>query len=145
MTHLKLQYSKFKKFIFRSLFWRAPTQRDTSKFLTFSCNLKGEQNCGCLFCYFYFASKYEASKSRSPCFLLKKKKNLKKKPKQNPKWIIVHTVLERWIFCFSSYKNCELKVKLWLVRACEKKTIVFVTFILSEEIFFSICLISMYE
>ena len=28
---------------------------------------------------------------------------------------------ERWTLCFSSYKNCELKVKLLWVRACETK------------------------
>ena len=38
--------------------------------------------------------------------------------------------------CFSSYKNRELKVKLWWVRACKrKKSAVLVTFILFEGIF----------
>ena len=37
------------------------------------------------------------------------------------KWKIPHTVLESWTLCFSSYKNCELKVKLWWVGARKKK------------------------
>ena len=38
--------------------------------------------------------------------------------------------------CFSSYKNRELKVKLWWVRACKrKKSAVLVTFILFEGLF----------
>ena len=38
--------------------------------------------------------------------------------------------------CFSSYKNCKLKVKLWEVGSCERKvSAFFVTFILSEGIF----------
>ena len=35
------------------------------------------------------------------------------KKETESKWIIPHTVLERWTMCFSSYENCELKVKLW--------------------------------
>ena len=51
--------------------------------------------------------------------------------KQNLKWKIPHTVSERWISCFSSYKNCKLKVKLWWVRAQErKKRAFFIPFIL---------------
>ena len=39
--------------------------------------------------------------------------------------------------CFSSYKNCELKVKLWWVEARERKrSAFFVTFISLEGIFF---------
>ena len=31
------------------------------------------------------------------------------------------TVLERWTMCFSSYKNCKLKIKLWWVEAHKRK------------------------
>ena len=41
--------------------------------------------------------------------------------KQNLKWKIPHTVFERWILCFSSYKNRKLKVKLWWVGAPKRK------------------------
>ena len=34
------------------------------------------------------------------------------KTRRNQQWKIQHTVLEGWNFCFSSYKNCEKKVKL---------------------------------
>ena len=43
------------------------------------------------------------------------------KKKQNWKWEIPHTFLERRSLCFSSYKNCKLKVKLLWVRARERK------------------------
>ena len=44
---------------------------------------------------------------------------------------------------FSSYKNRKLKVKLWWVRACERKNrAIFVPFILSEGNFFKICILS---
>ena len=64
----------------------------------------------------------------------------------NQKWKISHAILEGWTMCFSSYKNCELKVKLWWVGARERKmSAVFVTFILPEGNFFNICFISMYS
>ena len=45
--------------------------------------------------------------------------------------------------CFSSYENPKLKVKLWWVGARERKKRAFwVPFILSEEIFFNICVLS---
>ena len=45
--------------------------------------------------------------------------------------------------CFSSYKNRKLKVKLWWVRARErKKRAFFVPFILSKEIFCNIYVLS---
>ena len=47
--------------------------------------------------------------------------------------------------CFSSYKNCKLKVKLWWVGARDrKKRAFFVSFILSEENFLT-CFIAMYS
>ena len=54
-----------------------------------------------------------------------------------------HTVLERWNLCFSSYKNCKLKVNPWWVGAHERKNATFfVTFLLSEGNFFNISLLS---
>ena len=47
--------------------------------------------------------------------------------------------LEGLTLLFSSYKNHELKVKPWLVRAGgRKKSPIFVTFILSEYVYFYI-------
>ena len=63
--------------------------------------------------------------------------------KWNWKWKIPHTALERRTLCFSSYKNCKLKVKLWWVGARErKKRAFFVPFILSESNFFKISVLS---
>ena len=45
--------------------------------------------------------------------------------------------------CFSSYKNCELKVKLWWVEARKRiKKAFFVTFVWSEGNFFNIFFLS---
>ena len=61
------------------------------------------------------------------------------------KWKIPHILLERWILCFSLYKNHKLKVKMCWVGARERKTSAFfVTFILSSGNFFKhFCFISM--
>ena len=67
------------------------------------------------------------------------------KTRRNRKCKILHTVLARWTLCFSSYKNCELKVKLWWVGAHERikrAFLFFVTFILSEGNLFNICFLS---
>ena len=54
-----------------------------------------------------------------------------------------HTQFYRWTMCFSSYKNCELKVKLRWVGAREwKNRSFFVTLILSEENFLNIWVLS---
>ena len=44
--------------------------------------------------------------------------------------------------CFSSCKNCKLKVKLWWVGACERKRVHILMFILSEGNFFNMCILS---
>ena len=67
------------------------------------------------------------------------------KTRRNWKWKIPHILLERWISCFSLYKNHKLKVKMCWVGARERKTSAFfVTFILSSGNFFKhFCFISM--
>ena len=64
------------------------------------------------------------------------------KMKQNLKLKIPHTVFERWILYFSSYKNRKLKVKLWWAGAPERKKgaffvpfILFTVYILLHDIF----------
>ena len=53
--------------------------------------------------------------------------------RRNQKCKIQRTVLKRPTMCFSSYKNCELKVELWWVKALErKKSKFFVTLTLSK-------------
>ena len=89
--------------------------------------------------YFHSERNYDVWKSKSPCFLLNKNINLIK-TKWNRKWKIPQTVLKWWTMCFSLFKNCELKVKLWWAGARKiKKSAFFVVFILSEENFFNIC------
>ena len=88
-----------------------------------------------LFYYCYFERNYDVLKSKGPCFLLSK--NLKFN-KNETEWKV-----ERWTMCFSLYKNCQLKVKLWWVGACgKKKSAFFVPFILLEGNFFKICVLS---
>ena len=68
------------------------------------------------------------------------------KTKRNRKWKILHTLFERRILCLSSYKNRELKVKVWSAGARERKMdAFFLMFINSEGNFFNICFISMYS
>ena len=90
---------------------------------------------------YYFWKNYDnVLKSNSLWFLMNQNINFNK-TRWNRKWKIQHTVLERWTLCFSSYKNYELKVKLWLVGARQRQKRSFVTFILSEENFFNICVL----
>ena len=95
-----------------------------------------------LFYYFNFQRNY-LLKSMSPCILLNKNTNFN--TKRNRKWKIPHTILERRTLCFSSHKNRKLKVKLWWVRACErKKRAFFLPFILCDGNFFKIYVLSHY-
>ena len=81
-----------------------------------------------LFDYFNFERIYNVLKSKSLCILLNKKINF-----NNKEWEIPHTALERRTLSFSSYRNANLKVKLWRVGACKrKKRAYFAPFILSK-------------
>ena len=101
-----------------------------------------EQNCVWLFYYFYFERNCDVLKSKSSYILLNRNINFKKIETES-KWKIPHTVLGIWTMCFSSYKNCKLKVKLWWIRALKrKKSSFFIRFILSEGKFFNIYVLS---
>ena len=65
----------------------------------------------------------------------------------NQKWKILHTFLERQIWCFSLYKNHKLKVKLWLVGACErtKRTFFCTIYFVQKKFFQHLYFISMYN
>ena len=64
------------------------------------------------------------------------------KMKRNRKWKIPCIFLDRRTLCFPSYKNCKLKIKVWWVRGRKKeKRAFFLSFILSEGIFFKICVL----
>ena len=109
----------------------APTHADTN-FLWQLKNQGSGRKTEWLLYYFYSERNYDVLKSKSSCFLLNKNITLNKR-RQNRNWKICVTLLGRWTMCFSSYKNYELKLKLWWVGARErKKSASFVTFILSK-------------
>ena len=94
-----------------------------------------------LFHYFNSKRNYNVLKLKSPYFLLNKNINSNKN-NTKLKMEIPHTLSERRTMCFSSYKNRELKVKLWRAGARErKKSAFFVKFILSVWHFFNICVL----
>ena len=101
-----------------------------------------EQNFEWLFYHFNFEKNYDVLKSKTPCILLNKNINFNKNEMESKMKNPTHSFKRRTL-CFSSYKNGKLKVKLWWVWASErKKRAFFVPFILSEEIFFNICVLS---
>ena len=92
------------------------------------------------FCYFYFERNYDLLNSKSPWLLLNKNINFNKNVTE---FEIENPPTQLWSLCFSSYKNSELKVNLWCVRARErKKNVFFETFILLERDFISIIVLS---
>ena len=54
-----------------------------------------------------------------------------------------HTLV-KWTFCFSSYKNRELKVKLMSWSSRRKKECIFCNFYFVRRKFFNICVLSQY-
>ena len=89
-------------------------------------------------CYYVFCMTVPL-KSKSPFFPLNKNIQTLINAIPNRKWKFAHMFLERQTLCFSSFKNCQLKVKLWWDGACEiKKGAFFVTFISSKGIFLTV-------
>ena len=74
-----------------------------------------------LFYYCNFEGNYDVLKSKVLCILLNKnikfRENKAKSKMENP----THSFRERGTLCFSTYKNCKLKVKLRWVGARERK------------------------
>ena len=122
LTFSKIRFSMFNKFVTRSVLGSSNSRRCwILKLLVATKKLEvWEQNCAWLFCYFNFERNYNVLKSKSPCILFNKNKNFNKNESYR-KWKIPHTILERRTLRFSSYKNRKLKVKLWWVRAPERK------------------------
>ena len=81
MTYSKLRFSKFKKFVSRSVFGQLQLMQISLNFQTSCCNIKarrlGAKLCG-HFYYFYFERSYDVLKSKSPYFLLNKNINFNK-------------------------------------------------------------------
>ena len=116
---------------------------------TFCYNLKirglGAKLCVWLFYYFYC---YDVLKSKRLCFLLNKNiyfnKNKAGSKMKNHLHTYTHTLLQRSALCFSSYKNCKLKVKLWWVGAAKKKWNFCNVCFVRRNFFKDLCFISMY-
>ena len=102
-------------------FWGAPTYADINEFSNFLSQCKIQRSASKTMCGFsvLFILKgiiflkscyvYTFESQRVHIFCWIKIWSLIK-ARRNQKWEILHTVLERWTMCFSSYKNCELKV-----------------------------------
>ena len=119
----KLRFSKFKWFVSRSVLGELQLSKYHWVLISFIATLKSEvweQSCVWLFYYFNFEINFEVLMSKSLYFLLNKNINLIK-TKRNRKLKILHELLERQTFWYSSYKNRELKVKLWWAGARERK------------------------
>ena len=82
--------------------------------------LKKQRSESKIVCSFSIILNLKVLKSKRPCILLMKKINFDKTI-QNRKLKTPNTVLERRSFCFNSYKNRKLKVKLWWVGARKQK------------------------
>ena len=105
------QNFKFKKFVIRSAFGKLQLTQ-----ISFNFKILLE-NCVWLFYYFNFGSNYDVLKSKKPCILSKKNKNFNKNKMESKMENSTHS----FTLCFSSYKNCKLKVKLWWVGARKRK------------------------
>ena len=64
VTYSKLRFSKFKKFVPKSVYGELQFAEIPLNFQSFYCNFVW------LFYYFYFEMNYDVLKSKSPCFLL---------------------------------------------------------------------------
>ena len=108
LTFSKFLLSKFKIFVSRS---------QISLNFNASCSNLKIRGLGAKLCLAFWWTKIKT--------LIKTRQNRKRK--------FPHTISERWTLCLSSYKNRELKVKLWWGEAHErKKNAFFVTVILFE-------------
>ena len=107
----------------KASFRGASTHADIIEFSNILLQLKNQRSGSktvWLFYYFYFERNYDVLKSKSPCFLLNKNINFNKNETESKMENPTHSFREMNL-CFSSYKNCELKVKLWWVGAHERK------------------------
>ena len=86
----------------------------------FCCNLKIRRLKSKLYVVFllflFWKELWRFKAEGSLCFIEQKYKLLIK-TRQNQKWKIPHTVLDRWTLCFNSYKNFELKVMCWSAKS----------------------------
>ena len=139
MTYSRVWFSQFNKLLYGSIL-EDSTHTDIIWFSNLFLQLKNRKSRSKAVCnfpiIFKFERNYDFAKPNNQCSLLNKNINFNKR---ETKWKVQNLTLflERWKLCFSSYRICELKVKLWSVGACERKKMAFfVTFILFEGYFF---------
>ena len=122
VIYSKLWSYKFKKFISRSVFGELQLKQILN-FQTSYCNLKirglGAKLCMAFSIFFHFERNYNVLKSNSQYFLLSKNisfnKNEVELKMENPTHSFREMSLYRRTYIdepISSYKKCELKVKL---------------------------------
>ena len=119
-------------------YWESLTiLKNFSEFKKLQLKIRGLRAKKCYFSYYYdFERNYDLLMScqRVHAFCWTKINFNKNKTKSKIK--NAHTILERRNLCFSSYKNCKLKIKLWWVGACERKKGIFCTVYFGQRKFF---------
>ena len=118
-TFSKLRFSGFKKFVTRLVFGELQLTQILLNFKNSCCNLKIRGLGAKLWVAFLFWKELWRFKVKKACILVNKNlkfnKNETESKMENPP---TH-------MCFSSYKNCELKVKLSWFGARERKRVHF--------------------
>ena len=119
MKHSNLQFSKFTRFISRSVFGELQLMQISLNFEIYCCSLKiiglvAKRRVD--FLQFLFWKELWRLKVKESIVFVGQKFKVLIKMRRNQKWKIPHTVLERWTMCFNSYRDCELKIELW----CDK-------------------------
>ena len=94
MTFLKLLYSKFKKFVSRSVIGELQLSQISLNFKLIVHIKLIEQNREWLFNYFDFERNYDVLKSKSPFFLLKKNINFNKSKMESKMQNPTHDIRE---------------------------------------------------
>ena len=112
-------------------FLGAPTHADIIEFWNFLLQLKDQRSGSKTLCSFSIililkgTMTFQSQRVHVFCWT---KLSTLVKMKQNRKWKIPHTVLERRTLCFSSYSNHKLKMKMLLVGAHKRKKRSFIYF-----------------
>ena len=118
VTYPKLRFSKLKKFISRSVFRELQLMQMSLNFQTSCCNSKirglGAKLCEAFLLFLFWK---ELWCFKEPMLFVEEKLITLIKTRQNRKWEIPYTLLERWTLCFSSHKNRELYI-IYIIYIC---------------------------
>ena len=137
-------FLSLKIFVSRSVFWELQLALISLNFKTSCWNLKIRALGAKMFVFFLlflFWKELWRFKVKESMHLLNKNIYFNKTETESKIENPTHSFRETSLpFCFISYKNHKIKVKLWWVGACESKKKEFSEpFILSEGNFFNIC------